>query len=825
MTKPTEKQIRMMHLVNLMSIAYADGQITEDENNVLIDIAQQLDLTEDEFNTCVEHWKNTDENDLPISIPETEDEQIEYLKHFTLVMMSDGEIEENEKQYLIFVADRYGFNGEEVVPTLIDMVYNEYFANNDQDEEEEEEDPLFEDTYDDSQISLGKMELESKNLEAAFNELFLPSLRNTEAFTYFQIIPGIDTRLFRITPEQLEKVQEAADKGYAVAHYVMGRYHQVVKPEEDSLDKAQQYLESASKAGIPDADWALAMRYLLGYNGLVLIDKFNEMIEQAFEKGSMMALKQRLHDTIHGEHGQKADPKTVIKQIEAFLDQDEDNAAKYPYMYDLLGDAYRKVGNKDKADECYEQAVDHGLFEADAHRFENRIEGPDKDFYRETFSFLLSFARDNKAPECALLDALEEVHHYDTENPVKHEATAQRIKDHLENAFNLGMGDAAYYLGKFNYEGTYGFEKNDREAWMWFSKGQDLESGLAFTGMAKMIEDGIMPSNLPSNYLEYLHLCAVRRGVTAMLPVIVEDYKAGKLDALAEEVEKTYIPALSQMADQSGIPTVIIVNPEGKATIYRLEKAEWNKLPHLIGAKRIAPVCVDAFDKFGKKAGLTDRLVAWIDIDAPRKGLPVNNIASKIYNGVIAGDVVFSFVDKIYEQMPFYGVDEAKAVVKALGAELTDVVTDLRTVSDEKRKPMDYSKVNPKADKGFVVRIEPDGKAHIVNSSLGVFALFEEDIYDPARLQSLYDLGTKLGLKGRLTLWTDNSALRKHMVMESMAPVNPIGAKWYPGLVASNIFVALEDDNYRMTLFDSAEQATQAAIALGIAPENISTDK
>ena len=117
--------------------------------------------------------------------------------------------------------------------------------------------------------------------------------------------------------------------------------------------------------------------------------------------------------------------------------------------------------------------------------------------------------------------------------------------------------------------------------------------------------------------------------------------------------------------------------------------------------------------------------------------MPINTIASKIYNGIIAGDVVFSLVDNLYEQMPFYGIDEAKAVVKVLGAELKEVVTDLRSVSDEKRKPMDYSKVNPKVDKGFVARIEPDGSAHIVNSSLGVFTLFEEDIYDPARLQSL----------------------------------------------------------------------------------------
>jgi len=797
MAEPTEKQIRMMHVVNLMSIAYADGEITDDENNILIKIAQNLDLTEEEFDECIEYWKQTDENDIPISIPETEDEQIEYLKHFTLVMMIDGAIQQKEKEYLIFVADRFGFNGEEVVPTLIDMVYQEYFADDNQEEdeqeEEEEEDPLFEDTYDDSQLSLGKMYLESKEIEKAFDELFLPALRNAEAFEYFQVIPGIDTRLFRLTEEQLEKVQEVSDKGYALGRYVLGRYHQVIRPEDDSLDKAQQLLESASEGEIPDAFWALAMRYLYGYQGPVDLNHFNELIENAIQKGSPMALRQRIIDMINGKHGLKAEPKKVIQLIDNFLGQDEQNETKFPFMHALLGDAYHKVGNKDKADECYEKAVDLGYFEADASRFENRVEGPDKDFYRHTFSFLLDFACDNNAPRCFLLRALENVNQYDTEDAAKHEATAEKIREDLETAYKLGEGDAAYYLGLYHYNGSYGFEKNDREAWLWFSKGQNLESGLAFTGMAKMIEDGVKPNNLPDGYLEYCLTSAQLRSV-----------------------EET-----SQDADPSGMPTVVIVNPEGKATIYKLEKAEWNKLPHLIGAKRLAPVCTEAFNKLGGKAGLSDRLAAWIDIDAPRKDLPVNAIASKIHKGVIAGDVVFSLVDKIYEQMPFYGIDEAQAVVNALGAELKEVVTDLSKVSDAKRQPMDYSKVNPMIDKGFVARIEPDGTAHLVNSSLGVFSLFEEDIYDPTRLQSLKDLSDKLGLKGRLTLWTDNSALRKHEVMAEMAPENPIGVKWYDGLVASSLFVAMEDENCRIMLFESQDQAKQAAIALGVKPEEI----
>ena len=823
MNKPDEKQLRMMHVVNLMSIAYADENITAEENATLVAIAQELGLTEEEFDNCVEYWKNTDENEIPLAIPDNEDEEVEYLKHFTLMMMVDGEIGEEEKQYLAGVAQQFGYDPEKVVPQLIDIVYNEATDDNDEDNDNEEaEDELFEDTDDESQISMGKMELEGKQIEQAFDELFLPALRNAEAYAYFHIIPGIDTRLFRITPEQLEVIKKAADKGYAVAHYTLGRYLQVLKPEEDSLEKAQQYLESASKAGIPDADWALAMRYLYGYHGPVVMDKFNELIEEAFNKGSMMALRQRLHDRIHGEHGQKADPKSIIKSTEAFLEKDEENGERYPYMYDLLGDAYRKIGNKDKADECYEQAEDKGYFEAGAKRFLNKIEGPDKDFYRDTLSVLIDFSCDNQDPNSFLTRALEHAYHYDKEQKEERKGNwADKLKEDLEAAFKLGSGDAAYYLGLYHYEGKYGFEQNNREAWEWFSKGQDLESGLAYAGTARMITDGVKPSSMPDNYLEYLELCAIRRGVTAMAPAIVEAYKAGKLNGLEDEVEKTYLPMLDKAADQAEIPTVLLVNAKGEATVYKVEKAEWNKLPHLIGAKRLTPIRVDALLQLGKKAGLNDRLVAWVDLDAPRKNLTVNNIASSCCMSVIAGDVVFSLADKLFDPMPFYGIDEAKAVAKALNAEVKAVVTDLSKVSDEKRKPMDYSKVNPNADKGYVARIEPDGTAHLVNSSLGVFALFEEDIYDPVRQSNLYDLGKKLGLNDRLTLWIDNSALRKQLNWDNKITPNPIGAKWYPGPVADNLFVALEDENYRITLFSDLEQLKQVCAALGVKPENI----
>lgn len=796
MSQPqNEKKLRMMHVVNLMSIAYADGEISEEEKDIVVNIAQKLELTEEEFKLCFEHWKSNEEEEIPIAVPESDDEQVEFLKHFTLVMMADGTIEDSEKAHLAKIADIFGYDPEKVIPMLINDVYQEYFADDDDEsgDEEEEEDDLFEDTDYESQLEMGKIYLEEKNVEQAFDELFLPALRNGDACSYFMIIPNTDTRLFRLSQEQIDLVKVAAEKGYPLANYVLGRYHQVVKPEKGFIAKAKQCLEKALDGGIADARWALSRLYLYGYLGQVDIDTYRKALDNAFDDGSMQAFKQKLSDMIHGEGGESCDPKSAIKIIENFLSKDEEYAAIYPDMCFLLGEAYQGTGNKNKADQCYEQAIDHGYFEAEAKRFENRVEGPDKDFYRETMSMLLDFGCDYKDPGSFLARALEYAYNSDKEEDKKKKAEwHKKIKDDLTSAFELGNGDAAYYIGLYCYKGSYGFGKDSKEAWDWFIKGQDLDSGLAFEGTAMMITDGVHPSNTPDDYLEYCKREAQLHGV-------------GK-------------PAKSKE-----VPAVVIVNPEGKATIYKLEKEEWYKLSTLIGAKRLAPLRLDALDKIGKEAGLGEHLVAWIDIDAPRKGLATNKTASSFYPGIVAGDVVLSLADGLYDPMPFYGIDEAKVAAGALKAKVTAVVTDLSEVSSTKNDSFDYSNVNPYVDHGYVARIEPDGKAYIVENSLAVFSLIEEEIYDPARLPKLHEIGKKLGLKGRLTLWTDNSALRKQLAIYNKFTKNTIASKFYPGPVADNAFIAMEDEDCRIMLFDDAEQLKAVCLALGVKPEDIQT--
>ena len=142
------KNIIMGHIINLLSIAYADGSITEDEKQLIYNISQNLGLNDEEFNHCLATWQETDEDVLKVSMPEVEEERIAFLKNMTLLMMIDGEIDANERQYIANAAEEYGFNGEQAVDYLINAINEEYGGGG-----EEEEDDLFEGIVDEEEPS------------------------------------------------------------------------------------------------------------------------------------------------------------------------------------------------------------------------------------------------------------------------------------------------------------------------------------------------------------------------------------------------------------------------------------------------------------------------------------------------------------------------------------------------------------------------------------------------------------------------------------------------------------------------------------------------
>jgi len=659
----TSKNTKMAHIVNLMSIAGIDGNISEEEKNVIIKIAQNLGLTENDFNTCIEAWQQIDESELETIVPEDDNDKYEFLKNMVLVMMVDGEIDEKERIYIAGLAEQFGVDGEEAVDELIKIVYDEYFAD-----------------------------------------------------------------------------------------------------DEDSEEESDAYAEQARMV-------------LFGYDEKSSLEDYNELLDKALNEGSPIGMKMRLEDMVYGRNGQEKDPKRVIKFLEEDILNDDDTGMQYPYLYEVLGDAYNKIGNKAKAAECYETASDYGYKEAAYKHHAAKLEGLNS-MAKEMYETVIDMECDDDKPGCFTLRAQLLAEKYDEQDAAERKKTAKKIVEALEHDHELGFGEAATRLGDIYYLGKYGLKRDMEEAWSWYYNGVKLEDADAFRGLIRMVKDGNSPE-VPDGFIDWCEISAERRGKGAP--------------------DKHYLA---------------IIKPDGNAVAYNFIKDDWDKVAGYIGAKRLAPIRVNAHKN----------LTVWTDIEAPRKGLPMNVVGKIFLKGVIAGDIVLTQTDDIWDPMFFMDIDELNDTVESLGGKLVQVVNDELALGKEKRKYTKITKDLLQSESGFVARIQPDNTAHIVNSGLKVFALFEEDIYDPMRLESLYKIGEKLGLKGRLTIWTDNSALRKQMVMYNENEMNAIGTKIFPGPVADNFFVAMEDENYNIMLFDDAEQLKQVLVALGVKPQNVVFD-
>lgn len=747
----TSKNTFLAHIVNLLCVAGIDGNISDEERNVIIKIAQNFGLTEDDFNFCINIWKKTDESKFETIVPENDDDKFEFLKNLVLVMMVDGEIDYNERAYIAGLAEKFGYEGDDAVNQLIDIVYNEYFANDEEDNEENEDD---------------EEELDEDIVKDA----------------------DVDPRLFRLTEEQLEEIKRMADNGNGEALYVLGRYYIVVKPDDDFMDKAEECFNAAAAKGVVNANAALAQMVVFGYSDNTEIEYYDSLLDKALNEGSPMAMKMRLEDIIYGRNDKKSNPKYVVNFLENEILNYEETGDDYPYLYEVLGDAYDKLGNKAKAAEYYEQAADAGMKEVSYKKHMVKLEGLNQ-MAKEMYETVVDMECDDDIPGCFTVRAMLLGEKYEEQNKVERKDTTLKIMEALEHDYELGFGAAAAKIANIYYLGEYGVERDPEKAWNWYYRGTMREDAEAFNGLATMVKDGNHPENLPDRFLEWCQINAQHRGKGA--------------------------PDMHFLA---------IIKHDGNAVAYRFIKDDWDKVAGYVGAKRLAPVRVETLDKIGKKFGIDEHVTAWIDIEAPRKKMPMNIAAKKFYKGVIAGDIVLTLSDNIWDPMLFLGTDDIKNIVETLGGKLVEIIPDELALSKKKRE---YTKIDSdllRSENGFVARIQPDNTAHIVDSNHKMFALVEEDIYDPIRLESLYKIGEKLDLKGRLTIWTDNSSLRKQMIMYNENEMNTIGINIFPGPVADNFFVAMEDENYNIMLFDDAETLKRVVITLGVKPENVVID-
>ena len=701
------KRAQMAHITNLISLASIDGEISENEKNFIVKTAQIFGLTQEEFNQCFK-----DSDNLVIEVPKSDDDKVEYLKNVVVMMMADGHIDEKEREFAEYLAEEFGYNGKEAIDIIYDEVLKETKEkgpDSDNGSGESESEMTEEEFREEMnrRIKKGAECLADNDMSEAFEQLFYAALADETARRLFLRIPRGVYPSFMLTDEQVAEMKDLADKGYAIAKYALGRYHLLVQPDEDSIDQARDLFAAAAKGGIVEAILGTALLYRDGYFGEADFDKFISLRDEAIEKGSVKAFYMKAKDIIYGANGYEADPKHVLDFVSNILkaatgEVNKDIFDYEPEYYDLLGRAYETLGDIDKAEEAYIQAVSMGYYESLAQLIYMMCYDEDGNLVeKEMYDKYIGIGCEHNDAYSFTLRGDVKDEEFEALNPREKVKKTAQIKADLEKAYDLGDNIAPLILGNNYYYGSLGFEENNKEAWKWYNLGAVYGSPSCYGMMATMIEDGNCPRKVDEGFRAYCVLCAYRRGDDDRLEDVIIDYQKGLLDDYKDEIEKHYLPKYENMAPvdedpdyielggranngpqtspgliDEGIPLIAIIRPNCTADIIEFDVANWDEMPEFIGADRLDALRVQPLYEIGHKAGYKENVAGWIDAKALMKKLQMNEIGRKVYPGPVAGDMILTLEDKDYNPKSFYDINALRRVLLALGATIENICLD-----------------------------------------------------------------------------------------------------------------------------------------------------
>lgn len=100
-----EKKIKLEHFANIVAVAASDGNITDEEVDLLKDRAIEYGLTEKDVNDLIDKAES-----LEFIIPMNQVEKEDQLSEAVLMSMIDGDIADKEYELCLKIADKLGFD-------------------------------------------------------------------------------------------------------------------------------------------------------------------------------------------------------------------------------------------------------------------------------------------------------------------------------------------------------------------------------------------------------------------------------------------------------------------------------------------------------------------------------------------------------------------------------------------------------------------------------------------------------------------------------------------------------------------------------------------
>lgn len=112
-----KKKAAKSHIKSLLALSAADGDIDPKELVLITAVAAREGLSSSEFKALLDGNSN-----FQYTIPSSDEQKLRYLRDMVSIMMTDGEIHDNEMALCKLAALRMGYRPEVIEALLIDII-------------------------------------------------------------------------------------------------------------------------------------------------------------------------------------------------------------------------------------------------------------------------------------------------------------------------------------------------------------------------------------------------------------------------------------------------------------------------------------------------------------------------------------------------------------------------------------------------------------------------------------------------------------------------------------------------------------------------------
>ena len=340
-------------------------------------------------------------------------------------------------------------------------------------------------------------------------------------------------QLLRLNDRDIQLFEASDDP---CAKFVLGRWHYVLMPREDSAQLAEKYIRAAVDAGIPDAYNTLSIMYADGDTAedKVDLEESARLRDEAIRLGSEAAKMRYACNRIGGILLAPEEPAKVAEEIERMLKEDKNIE---PEWYSVLGYAYDTLGKEKEAAAMYEEGIKRGCLRCyyDLALWHQQRGNEDE------YDKLMEAGKNAGCGFCFTLHADLDEDEYQKKTPELKRHFTRYIKEQLQRGMKLADGTCAYFLAYNYFYGTLGFELDSNEVYRCLERGMAWGDFTCYSFLADILEIG-KPSDQDRKDAAVYRLKALRLGDESAQSKVIIAYRRGLLKEYQDEIEKYWLP-------------------------------------------------------------------------------------------------------------------------------------------------------------------------------------------------------------------------------------------------------------------------------------------